>query len=177
MLTFNAVDVETANQAYSSICQIGIVHVQNGKIVDQWHTLVNPEVQFSQFNISVHGIEEDDVANSPTLPEVRDELDRRLHGSILISHTSFDRRAFDQAMARYDLEQLKVKWLDSARISRNAWPKKYGQRGYSLKNIAKDLNINFQHHDALEDARAAAEIVLHACRVANTDINGWLKRF
>ena len=79
-------------------------------------------------------------------------------------------------MTRYDLEQLQVTWLDSARIARRAWPERYGQRGYDLKNIARDLDISFRHHDALEDARAAAEIVLSACAATNTDIEDWLFR-
>ena len=36
MLTFNAIDVETANADRASICQIGIVHVRDGEIEDTW---------------------------------------------------------------------------------------------------------------------------------------------
>ena len=176
MVTFNAIDVETANADRASICQIGIVHVRGGRVVDRWKTLVNPEDWFDPWNVSIHGIDERDVRKSPTLPEVRDELRRRLRGSVLVSHTSFDRVAFERAMTRYDLEQLQVTWLDSARIVRRAWPDRYGQRGYGLKNVADDLDVSFAHHDALEDARAAAEIVLHACVATDTDIEGWLKR-
>ena len=176
METFNAIDVETANADRASICQIGIVHVQNSVIVDRWQTLVNPEDWFDPWNVSIHGIEETDVRNSPTLPEVREELRQRLRGSVLVSHTSFDRVAFERAMTRYDLEQLQVTWLDSAKIVRRAWPERYGRKGYGLKNVATDLDISFTHHDALEDARAAAEIVLSACVAAETDIEGWLKR-
>ena len=43
MLTFNSIDVETANADRASICQIGIVHVRDGSVVGQWETLVNPE--------------------------------------------------------------------------------------------------------------------------------------
>ena len=176
MLTFNSIDVETANADRASICQIGIVHVREGKIEDQWQTLINPEDCFDTWNVSIHGIDETDVINSPTLPKVRAELHARLRSSVLVSHTSFDRVAFERAMTRYDLEQLQVTWLDSAKIARRAWPERYGQRGYGLKNIARDLDISFRHHDALEDARAAAEIVLSACAATNTDIEGWLRR-
>ena len=176
MLTFNSIDVETANADRASICQIGIVHVRDGEIKDQWQTLVNPEDWFDPWNISIHGIDENDVRNSPTLPEVRSELRSRLRGSILVSHTSFDRVAFERAMTRYNLEQLQVTWLDSARIARRAWPESYGRSGYGLKNIARDLNISFKHHDALEDARAAAEIVRRACAATETDIDEWLRR-
>ena len=176
MLTFNAVDVETANADRASICQIGIVHVRGGKVVDRWQTLVNPEDWFDPWHVSIHGITGGDVAGSPTLPEVCDDLHQQLSGSTLVSHTAFDRVAFQRAMSKYSLEQLEVTWLDSARVVRRAWPDRYGQRGYNLKNVANDLNVSFVHHDALEDARAAAEIVLHACVATDTDIAGWLKR-
>ena len=176
MLTFNSIDVETANADRASICQIGIVHVREGIIEDQWKTLINPEDWFDPWNESIHGINETDVKNSPILPEVRSELRARLRGSVLVSHTSFDRVAFERAMTRYDLEQLQVTWLDSAKIARRAWPERYGRSGYGLKNIAKDLDISFRHHDALEDAMAAAEIVLRACAATDTDIEDWLRR-
>ena len=176
MLTFNSIDVETANADRASICQIGIVHVRDGEIEDQWQTLVNPEDWFDPWNVSIHGIDKNDVRHSPKLPEVRGELCARLRGSVLVSHTSFDRVAFERAMTRYDLEQLQVTWLDSAKIARRAWPESYGRSGYGLKNIANDLDISFRHHDALEDARAAAEIVLRACASTEIGIEGWLRR-
>ena len=45
-----------------------------------------------------------------------------------------------------------------------------------MANIASDLGIDFSHHDAGEDARAAAEIVLRASKEAGLDIGGWLRR-
>ena len=176
MLTFNSIDVETSNANRASICQIGIVHVREGEIEDQWQTLINPEDWFDPWNVSIHGIDETDVRHSPTLPEVRAELRIRLRGSVLVSHSSFDRVAFERAMTRYGLEQLQVTWLDSAKIARRAWPERYGRRGYGLKNIATDLGISFKHHDALEDARAAAEVVLQACASKEMDVEDWLRR-
>ena len=176
MLTFNAIDVETANADRASICQIGVVHVQDGEILNQWKTFIDPEDWFDPWNIGIHGIDEVVVRGAPTLPEVRDELRRRLRGSVCVSHTAFDRVAFERAMDRYDLEHLQVIWLDSAKVARRTWPDRYGKRGWGLKNIAADFGIPLKHHDALEDARASAEIVLLACDVANLDIEGWLQR-
>ena len=176
MLTFNAIDVETANADRASICQIGIVHVRDGAIHDRWQTLINPEDWFDPWNVSIHGIKPEEVKNSPSLPEVRDELRRRLRGSVLVSHTSFDRVAFERAMTKHNLEQLQVTWLDSAKIARRSWPERYARKGWGLKNVAEDLGISFKHHDALEDAGAAAQIVLHACAASETDIAEWLRR-
>ncbi len=172
-LTFNAIDVETANADRASICQIGIVHVRDGVITDHWQSLIDPNAWFDPLNVSIHGINAQDVKNSPSFSDIRGELDR-LSGSILISHTSFDRVSVERALKEHDLEPLRVTWLDSARIVRRAWPEQYGKSGWGLKNVATDLDIVFNHHDALEDARAAAEIVLRACTATDTEIADWL---
>ena len=176
-MTFNAVDVETANSDRSTICQVGIARVVNGQVVDRWGTLVDPEDEFDDWNISIHGITPEQVNGAPTLPEVREELRHRLRGQVLVSHTRFDRSAFEIAMDKYGLEQLQVYWLDSARVVRRGWPEKFGQRGYGLKNVAYYIGHEFKHHDAVEDAVAAAEITLAACREHNVDIEHWLRRF
>ena len=172
-LTFNAIDIETANADRASICQIGIVHVREGVITDHWQSLIDPNAWFDPLNVSIHGINAKDVKNSPSLSDIRGELDR-LSGSIVISHTSFDRVAIERALKEHNLEPLSVTWLDSARIVRRAWPEQYGKSGWGLKKVATDLDIVFSHHDALEDARAAAEIVLRACTATDTGIADWL---
>ena len=47
--------------------------------------------------------------------------------------------------------------------------------GGNLALIAVNLGISFRHHDAVEDARPAGEIVLRACRHTGIDVSGWLK--
>ena len=175
-LTFNAIDVETANADPSSICQIGIVRVRAGEIQDQTSMLIDPEERFNTSNIRIHGIDEDMVKDSEPLPRVHATLRRLLEEAILVSHTGFDRVALNGAMAKYGLEAIRTTWLDSALIARCAWPEKYRRRGWSLARVAGDLGIAFRHHDAVEDARAASEIVLRACRHTGLDIDGWLKR-
>ena len=173
-LTFNAIDVETANADPSSICQIGVVRVRNGEIGEQLSVLINPEVRFNPVNVGLHGIDEYGVRDSKTLPQIYRELQRLLEGTVLVSHTTFDREALDGATDRYGLERVRATWLDSAAIARRAWPGRYRRRGWRLANIAADLGITFRHHDAAEDARAVAEIVLHSCRHTGLDIDGWL---
>ena len=174
-LTFNAIDVETANSDRSTICQIGIVHVRSGVIKQQVSLLVDPEAQFSGFNVGIHGIDQDTVKDSLTLPRLAPELRRLLDGMVLVSHTSFDRGALDGAMARYGLEPIRAAWLDSSLIARRAWPENFGRK-WNLALISGTLGIKFQHHDAAEDARAAGEIVLHACQHTGLDIDSWLNR-
>ena len=96
-LTFNAIDVETANASPASICQIGIVYVRNGVIQDRMSILVNPEERFNLFNVRLHGIDEETIKHSPAFPRVYDELCRRLARMTLVSHTMFDRVALEGA--------------------------------------------------------------------------------
>ena len=173
-LTFNAIDVETANADPGSICQIGIVCIRGGETVESHSILVNPEVPFNPSNIRIHGIDENTVKESETLPQIQAKLRYLIEGIVLVSHTPFDRVALDRAVNRYGIKAIRATWLDSAAIARSAWPERYRRTGWSLANVAGDLGISFRHHDAVEDARAASEIVLRACLHTGLDIDGWL---
>ena len=134
--TFNAIDVETANADPASICQIGVVQVCAGAINGQWQTLLNPETRFRASNISIHGISEEAVRHSPTLPDVFEELSSQVGGAILVSHTSFDRIALAGATRRYHLPEINAQWLDSAVIARQTWPQQRRNGGWSLAALA-----------------------------------------
>ena len=174
-MNFLAVDVETANADYSSICQIGIVKIENGQIVDKWRTLINPKTYFDPFNVSIHGIREEDVKNAPTFKKIHKELSNRISDQITVHHMPFDKIAITRACIENNLNIIEAKWLDSAKIVRRTW-EQFAYRGYGLANIADSLKIDFQHHDALEDAITAAKVVLHACEKNHNSIEDWLKR-
>lgn len=174
-IDFVAVDVETANADLASICQIGIASVQSGRVIGVWSYLIDPEDFFDQINISIHGIDETMIQGAPRFMDVFGEIDGLMAG-VLVSHTAFDRAAITRAAERYEIHFQERVWLDSARVVRRAWPEKYAERGYGLAGVASDLGIDFSHHDASEDARAAAEIVIRACEEASLDIDGWLRR-
>lgn len=171
--SFSAIDVETANADPASICEIGIVQVQSGDLVARWSTLVNPNVAFNELNIAIHGITEDRVTDCPTISQLHADLGRLLRGQVVVSHTAFDRIALEGAMLRHNVPVLELVWLDSAAIARRAWPERFDRR-WSLAAVAGQLGIEFQHHRAVEDARAAAEIVLQACAQSGLGIEDWL---
>ena len=173
-LNFNAIDVETANSRTASICQVGVVRVRDGRVDSCFSTLVNPEERFSPFNIRIHGIRPAEVQAAPPFDDVFAELFDWLDGSVLVSHTFFDRSALDGAARKYGLPIVPVTWLDSVAIARRAWPEKRGNGGYGLARLTADLGISFRHHDALEDARAAAGVVLYACLQTGKDIDDWV---
>jgi DNA polymerase III subunit epsilon len=174
-MDFITVDVETANPALASICQVGLVAFQDGAVSASWQSLVNPEDYFDGMNVSIHGIDEESVKGAPTFPQIRDLIAGRLVGKIVASHTSFDRVALARVVEKYGLEQIECIWLDTARVVRRAWPE-FSQRGYGLGNVAGKLGIEFLHHNAQEDARAAGEILVHAIKVTGLTVQDWLAR-
>ena len=174
-MEFAAIDVETANANMASICQIGVARFSNGQIVDEWETLVDPQSYFDMMNVSIHGIEEQDVAGAPTFPEIFCELLARLEAPAVITHTHFDRVAMYQACSKAGCPAFDCRWLDSARVARRAW-EECARAGYGLASVCEKIGYVFRHHNALEDAKAAGHIILAASAETGLDIDGWLKR-
>ena len=174
-MNFVSLDVETANASLASICQVGIVLFENGQIADKWSSLVDPEDFFDGMNISIHGIDQDDVAGAPTFHQALADIARRISGQTVVTHTSFDRSAISQACAKYGLVPPECAWLDTARVARRTWPD-VAHSGYGLASLARRFGIEFKHHDALEDARAAGMIMLRAIEDTGMDIGALLER-
>jgi DNA polymerase-3 subunit epsilon len=171
-MNFVALDFETANACLASICQVGIAEFKNGHLVSNFSSLVDPQDYFSGINISIHGIEETDVIGAPIFPDVYPILVERLSGRFVVTHTAFDRGALRRAVARYSLSEIDCRWLDSARVVRRTWPE-YSRSGYGLSLIAASLGIEYRHHDALEDARAAGEVLVQAMNKSSIGVDGW----
>jgi DNA polymerase-3 subunit epsilon len=173
--SFAAIDVETANADMASICQVGIAKYKDGQMLQEWKSYVNPDDYFDPFNISIHGIDESVVEGAPTFPDLAEVLYSHLDGAVVVCHTHFDRVAIHQAAERYSIRFPNSVWLDSAKVARRAWTK-FAWKGYGLHNVCKELCYDFKHHDALEDAKAAAHVLLSAMIEGNLDVEGWLER-
>jgi len=175
MLNFIAIDVETANANMSSICQIGIAKYIDDQLVDEWVSLIDPEDYFDFINTEIHGITEEDVIGSPTLPDVIEVLGGFMNNNICVCHTHFDRVSIKQALTKYGFSEFDTTWLDSASVVRRTWSE-FSKRGYGLQNVCKFLGYKFKHHDALEDAKAAGYILIEASRIQALNIDDWLVR-
>ncbi len=171
--TFIALDVETANENLASICSIGIATFEDGEMADEWHSFMDPEDEFSAINKRIHGIDEGMVSGYPTYAALADELNRKLDDSVVVSHGSFDRTAISRAADRWSVSPPTCKWLNSQTVTRRAWPQ-FARRGYGLKSVSEHIGHEFKHHDALEDAKAAGQVMLAAMEETGLDIFDWL---
>jgi DNA polymerase-3 subunit epsilon len=159
MSTFTAIDFETAT-AYHP-CSVGIVTVEEGIIVDEFVTLIQPPNNFyNPFNIQVHGIYPRDTANAKTFVEVFPEIEKRLKNRVVVAHNeSFDRNVLSKTMALHSLnyEDLNIgsRWECTVKIY-----KAKGFKPAKLSDCCRIMNIALDHHEALSDARACAKLYL-----------------
>ncbi|MCX6244696.1 MAG: 3'-5' exonuclease [Bacteroidetes bacterium] len=170
MTRFYSLDVETANPDQSTICQIGIGIFEDGELIDTWKSYIDPQDYFHWRFIDIHGITEEDVEGQPIFPDVYPVLRQMFENNIVVHHSPFDRVAFRKAFERFGLEPFEVQWLDSMQIARKAFGGGYIDGGYNLANLASYLDIEFRHHDALEDSITAGKIVLKSCKIMKIDL-------
>lgn len=174
-MKFVAIDVETANADMASICSIGVAAFEDGALASEWYSLIDPDDFFDPVNISIHGIQESDVQGAPTFRDIVSEIDRFLGGQVVVTHTHFDRVAMHQAAARWSITAPTCSWLDSARVARRTWAE-CARSGYGLANVCKMIGYTFEHHNALEDAKAAGHVMLAAMQESGFDLDAIQKR-
>ena len=161
LFRFFALDVETANNGRGSICQIGVACVRPDNSIDTWMTYVDPQVDHWVFTY-LHGISARTVQGAPTFADVLPILRDALDGATFYQHSGFDRSAIAAACGNSGLPVPQWQWRDSVQVARAAWPELRGNGGHGLASLKQHLGLTFDHHDAAEDARAAAEVVLRA---------------
>lgn len=174
--SYVALDVETANDFRGSICSIGLVKFQDGKVIDTFYSLINPEEEFDYFNIDIHGITPDDVADAPTFPEIRQKIVDFIGSDIVVAHfAQFDMGALKDAYKKYQIDFDHIEYICSYRLAKVALP---GQLNYKLKRLAKNLNIELDHHNALSDAQASGLILDYILSTNSfSDLDTFLKEF
>ena len=154
---FCTIDLETANCYKDSACQIGITTVSNNEIKEVRTWLINPETWFDYFNIRIHGITEEKVKTAPTFKEVWPEVSLYLKRMIFAHNAKFDIVVLLSMLDKYQIEIPSRLYGCSLAMSRRTW---CNEPSYSLENLCNKLDILPGKHDAGEDSRACAELVI-----------------
>lgn len=160
-MNFTAIDFETASNEQGSACAIGLVHVKDSEIVDEVYSLIKPFTPyFDPKCVRVHGLTWEDVRMAPDFSELWPRVEPMIEGNLLLAHNAaFDVRVLRSALDVHRIPYPNVSYNCTVQIAKKTWPELYN---YKLSTIAHELDITFEHHHALEDARAAAEIMLRA---------------
>jgi DNA polymerase III subunit epsilon len=160
-MNYVAIDFETANQSRASACSMAAVTVENGQIVNSAYCLIRPPVlRFNYWNTKIHGITAQDVADKPTFAELWPRIRPHLENKLVIAHNAaFDIGVLRSMLDEYDLPHPHFRYACTVAIARRVWA---DSENYKLSTLAKRLAIEFDHHNALHDARACALIALSA---------------
>lgn len=149
---FIAIDFETATTSTRMPCQIGIVIVKEGKIIQRIEKYIQPPGnKYNKKCIEVHGITPDITKDKPEFDVVWEEIKEFFEANFIVAHNIyFDIDVLNKALNRYNIEHPIIMGMECT----------FNLTGTSLNNACKDFGIKLDHHNALSDATACAEIFL-----------------
>lgn len=159
--TFVALDFETANHSRDSACAVGVVRVENFQIVQQAVHLIRPPSPEFVFTY-IHGISWDDVKEAPTFNQVWQEIYPHFEGVDFIAahNAGFDKGVLKGCCQTYGIEPPAIPFTCTVTLARKTW-QLYPTK---LSDVCRFLKIDLNHHEALSDARACAQIVIASQR-------------
>ena len=149
---FTAIDFETAQGYRWSICQVGLVRVEYGKITNKINILVQPPNNYywDRF-IDIHGIKPEDTVYEPTFDKIWHKTEPFIKGQNVVAHNglSFDFPVLKKTIEYYGMQVPDYKKYCTYRIFKD-----------NLASLCRYYKINLNHHEALSDAKACAELFL-----------------
>jgi DNA polymerase III epsilon subunit family exonuclease len=161
-LDFVVVDIEAtgAKMPPNRIIELGAYRIRGGQIVDNFITLVNPEISIPRFVIALTGITNEMVKEAPLFAEVAPKWLEFVDDAVLIAHNApFDTNFLNHEISRvYPGHRMMNPHLCTVTLSRRTVP---GLANYRLETVADHFSIPiFDRHRAGSDALATAEVFL-----------------
>lgn len=158
-MKFAVVDLETTGGTaeVGRITEIGIVLLDDCAVVKTYSALVDPGMPIQPFVQNLTGITDEMVRGKPQFASIAEEVAELLQDRIFVAHNV----QYDIKFMRTELRRACIKIdpprLCTVKISRRFFP---GLPSYSLHKLTESLELpEFNHHRALDDAMAAAEIL------------------
>lgn len=161
-LDFVVVDVEAtgAKTPPNRLIELGAYRIRDGRIVDKFLQLVNPEIPIPRFVMSLTGISNDMVKRAPVFAEVAPKWLDFVSDSVLVAHNApFDTSFLNHEISRvYPGHRMVNPHLCTVKLSRRVLPDSPNHR---LDTLADHFSIPIvSRHRAGSDALATAEIFL-----------------
>ena len=157
---FVVFDVETtgAKVPPCRVTEIGAFRISQGRIVDEFQTLINPLMPIPAFIAELTGISDEMVKNAPQFHEVADEFLEFIGDAVLVAHNApFDIRFINYEIGKiFDGYRLGNPHLCTVQLSRKLLPNIENHR---LHTVADFYSITIENrHRAGDDALATAKI-------------------
>ncbi len=161
-LDFVVVDVEAtgAKTPPNRLIELGAYRIREGRIVDKFLSLVNPEIPIPRFVMALTGITNEMVKTAPVFADIAPRWLDFVSESVLVAHNApFDTSFINHEISRvYPGHRMVNPHLCTVRLSRRALPELTNHR---LDTIASHFSIPIiSRHRAGSDALATAELFL-----------------
>ncbi|MGB8705477.1 MAG: exonuclease domain-containing protein [Gillisia sp.] len=151
-------DIETTGGKYNEegITEIAVYKFDGQQVVDQFISLVNPELPIQPFVVGLTGINNEMLRHAPKFYEIAKRLVEITSGCILVAHNA----KFDYRILRLEFRRLgfdfEKKSLCTVELSKKLIP---GQPSYSLGKLVRSLGIPLSdRHRASGDAQATVKL-------------------
>ena len=157
-MRYTVFDVETPNYANNRMSAIGIVIMEDDRIVEHFYSLVDPQARFDPFNIALTGITPEMVADAPSFDVLWPRIKKYMDDAVLVAHNA----QFDMAVLSKCLRDYGIYWRDTAayictcKMGRSCLP---GLENHKLSTLSDYYGIELDHHQADSDALACARIL------------------
>ncbi len=158
--SFVVFDIETTgfSPVHDRIIEIGAVKVEKGEIKERFSSFVNPDVPIPLEIEKLTGIHDGMVVDAPMIEEALPHFLEFCQDAVLVAHNA----SFDMSFIIENTHRLGLKkeftYVDTVGIARLLLPH---QAKHKLDAVAKTLGISLEnHHRAVDDAEATAEIFL-----------------
>ncbi len=156
---YAVLDFEIMNEWRASVCAVGCVVIEKGKIINEFYSKVCPPTQYeNKYCVETHGLRYKDVRKSPTFPVVWKTIDKMIGKSPIVAHNAPFEKSCIEACGEEFGTNTDYQYIDTLKMSRFVFPK---AKNHKLNTLCEAMNIDLQHyHNALDDARADAECFL-----------------
>ncbi|MCL4251996.1 MAG: DEAD/DEAH box helicase [Anaerolineae bacterium] len=147
-----AIDLETTglDSAQDAIIEIGAVRLREGKVIEEYGTLIDPQRPIPEFITGITGITNDDVTGQPPIAQELPRLKAFAGDAPLIAHNISVDVSF---LTRLGVLQNNLR-IDTLELSTALLPR---APRHALGSLTTLLGIELEHaHRALDDARATA---------------------
>lgn len=155
---FCALDLETTgvNPFTGRIVEIGIVRFRLDNEIIEYEQLINPRQTIPQEVISIHGITNEMVENSPGIEDELDKITELIDKApLVIQNPRFDISFLEMEYKRANKKIPQFIAYDTVTLSRKTF---LGLENYKLYTLCEHLNISINHHRALSDAKACMNV-------------------
>ncbi len=150
-------DTETTGLDYTKerMVEFAAVRLENGKIKDEFQTLINPQQHIRKSSIAIHGITPDMVADAPTEAEIMPKILEFIGDYPIVAHNAiFDYTFLNEASLRTTGEELKNARVDSQQMFKEVYP---DLDSHGLEALTKKFNVDLtNHHRAMADTMGLA---------------------